>query len=466
MAKRSRQAGKPDRRPAGAKAPAKAPAKPAAKSPDRQVKAPPAAALDEPFELELNAMAHGGSALGRHGKQTVFVPYTIPGERVLARIVTDRGRVAFAEGVRLLDASADRVYPRCPHFGPGRCGRCQWQHLDYEAQILIKQDVLTDQLARIGGFDDATLDAVLLPIIRSPEIWTYNYHMTLHVADDGTPGFPGSAIPGGVPGAPILIDECHIMHPDLLDLLHQLDMDVSGLTRLRLQTDSDHALMLILSVRSEQDLPELLIDFSASINLLTPDHEPANLVGDLHSRYVVGERSFRVTAGSEFRANLSQLGNLGDVVRSMLALTGSEIVLDLYSGTGFFAALIAQDAVQVVTVDSYPPAVLDALNNLAGDDRVTVLEGTVEDLLPRLDVEFDAAIVDPPAEGLSLEAVDALAERRIPRLVYVSSDPATLARDAQRLTAHGYRLAQVQPLDLNPQTYYIDAVALLIYDQA
>ncbi|MBC8170334.1 MAG: TRAM domain-containing protein, partial [Anaerolineae bacterium] len=87
----------------------------------------------ELFEVELTAMAHGGSALGRHEKRTVFIPYTIPGERVLARITKDRGRIAFAEGVKLVEASTDRVYPRCPHFGPGRCGRCHWQHIDYEA---------------------------------------------------------------------------------------------------------------------------------------------------------------------------------------------------------------------------------------------------------------------------------------------------------------------------------------------
>src|SRR5690349_17529942 len=83
------------------------------------------------FELTLTGMAHGGSALGRHDGRTVFVPYTIPGERIMARVTGEKGRVAFAEGVTLLEASADRVFPRCPHFGPGKCGRCQWQHIDY-----------------------------------------------------------------------------------------------------------------------------------------------------------------------------------------------------------------------------------------------------------------------------------------------------------------------------------------------
>ncbi|MBL8157322.1 MAG: TRAM domain-containing protein, partial [Anaerolineae bacterium] len=106
------------------------------------------------FDLDLEAMAHGGSALGRFGQQTVFVPYTIPGERVHARVVAQKGRVLFAEGLTLLESSADRVYPACPHFGPGRCGRCHWQHIAYPAQLLLKQDVLADQLERIGGLTE------------------------------------------------------------------------------------------------------------------------------------------------------------------------------------------------------------------------------------------------------------------------------------------------------------------------
>ena len=106
------------------------------------------------IEVELFGMAHGGSAIGRGGGKTVFIPYTLPGERVKARVTAEKGRVLFAEGVTLVEASSDRVYPECPHFGPGRCGRCQWQFIDYEAQLLLKQDVLTDQLGRVGGFDD------------------------------------------------------------------------------------------------------------------------------------------------------------------------------------------------------------------------------------------------------------------------------------------------------------------------
>src|SRR5258708_26207440 len=129
------------------------------------------------FELELVAMAHGGSALGRHEGRTIFVPYAIPGERIIARITQDKGRFAYAEGVTLLEPSEARVQPRCPHFGPGKCGGCQWQHIDYAAQLEFKRQVAVDQLARIGGFRDLTVHAP----IASPDPWAYRSHVTLHV---------------------------------------------------------------------------------------------------------------------------------------------------------------------------------------------------------------------------------------------------------------------------------------------
>lgn len=411
---------------------------------------------DDLFELELDAMAHGGSALGRHDGRTIFVPYTIPGEIVEARIQRDKGRIAFAEGVRLLDASADRVFPQCPHFGPGRCGRCQWQHIDYAAQLLLKQDVLADQLARIGGFDDADVRAV----IASPQQWGYNHHMMLTAIPDGQLGFAGS-MRGGEPGPLAIIEECHILHPDLLALYNDLDLDFTGLLRLRLQIGTDGAHMMILYVKSEDDAPELSTDVPTSVNLILPDNEPVNLIGESHTRCEIGGREFRITAGADFRANVAQLDTLGQLVRDSLAAAPDSAVLELYAGVGFFSAYIAPVVGLVTLVESFPPAATDADENLADFDNVDIIEGTVEDVLSELAEDYAVAVLDPPAEGLSLDAIDLLGDLAIPRLVYVSADPATLARDAKRLAQKGYALRTVQPIDLNPQTYYIDAVAVL-----
>ena len=410
---------------------------------------------DETFELELTVMAHGGLALGRHDKQTIFVPYTIPGERIEARIVEDKGRIAFAEGVTLIEASADRVYPRCKHFGPGRCGRCQWQHIDYNAQLLLKQDVLADQLERIGGFEDVDIQ----PVLPAPDIWHYNQHITMLADEHGVPGFPATD-----DQRIILIDECHIIHPDLLDVYESLDLQFDGLRRMQLQRGSDGAIMLILTMVND-NAPELVADMPASINMLLSDNEPVNLIGESHSRYEVNGHQFRVTAGSSFRPHVARIPTLVGIVQNMLDTVGAEAILDLYGGVGVFSAFLADRMSMITMIESYPPAVTDAETNLDMYDNIDLIEGTVEDVLLDLDEGYDAAILDPAGDGLSVEALDALVEAALPTLVYVSSDPATLARDAKRLAQQGYQLQTVQPIDLAPQTYYIDSVALLTHSR-
>ena len=180
---------------------------------------------DDIFEMDLKTMAHGGRAMGRHRGQVIFVPYAIPGERIEARLTGRSGRVAFAEGLRLLEASADRVWPQCPHFGPGRCGQCQWQHIDYAAQLLLKQDVLADQLARIGGLDDVEV----LPTIPAPATQGYRWGLTLRVDRAGQPGLPSERA-----GQVVWPEECHVAHPDLLELLPRLELDIEGLRELQL----------------------------------------------------------------------------------------------------------------------------------------------------------------------------------------------------------------------------------------
>ncbi len=412
---------------------------------------------DSLFDLELIAMANGGNAMGRHEGRAIFLPYAIPGERVSARIVEERGRVAFAEGVTLLESSLDRVYPACPHFGPGRCGRCQWQHISYEAQLLLKQDVLADQLSRIGDFSDAAIEQVLLPMLASPAEWGYANHLTFTVTPDGL------ALPSLDKSTLAVIDECHILHPDLLDLLRKVQFeDDTKIQRVKLARGTGGDMMLILSVLDTDDIPEMEMDFTASVNLLLPDNTPVNLIGDLALSIESDGRQFRVTAGSSIRPHTDQLSPLTAAVMHGLNLTGGEKVLDLFGGVGLFSAAVAQRGGRVTLVESYPTACEDARHNLSGLSGVTVIEGTAEHVLSEATVQFDRVIVDPPSEGLSLAVVDALAQSKASRIVYVSSDAATLARDAKRLTKHGFQLVSVQPIDLSPQTYYLDCVATLI----
>jgi 23S rRNA (uracil1939-C5)-methyltransferase len=409
----------------------------------------------ESFELELTAMAHGGSAIGRHEGRAIFVPYAIPGERITARITADRGRYAIARGVLLLEPAEARVYPRCPHFGPGRCGGCHWQHIDYPAQLAFKQQVVRDQLARIGGFGDVPVG----PTVPAPDPWAYRSHVTFHVTPDGQLGFVSTDDQHIIP-----ITECHIIRPELLDLFESLDLDaleMPPLSRVRLQVGTAPDDLLIGLSTADDEPPAVEIDLPVSISFLNADEGALPLIGEGIVRYTIRDRVFRVTAGSFFQVNLPMAEVLAGLVLDRLALKGGESVLDLYSGVGLFSAFIAERAALVTAVESFAPAVDDADANLADLPNVDLIEGAVEDVLPELTTAYDAVVLDPPRAGLQPAALDALAALSPSRIVYVSCDPATLARDARRLAAKGYRLLDVQPVDMFPQTYHIETVATL-----
>ncbi len=381
--------------------------------------------MSDIIELELTGMAHGGSAVGRHENRAVFVTYGIPGERVRARITQDKGRFLNAELVEVLSPAEGRVEARCPHFG--RCGGCHWQHIDYPAQLEFKRQIVRDQMARIGGLPGVTVH----PTIPSPAPWQYRSHATFRVTEDGRPGFFATDDRTIMP-----IDECHIIDPALPDLLTTIQaQSYPPRTRVRLQVGSD-------------DQPAMFV---------MRNNESPNAGATF---YTIKYRTFRCSASSFFQVNLAQAERLVELVLERLMLTGHEQVLDLYSGVGLFTAFIAEQSGRVVAVEIFAPAVIDAKFNLSNLQNVDQYEGTIEAVLRGLRMDFDAAVIDPPRTGMEVKALESLVQHRPSRLVYVSCDPATLARDAKRLAGHGYRLLDVQPVDMFPQTYHVEAVAV------
>ncbi|MEJ2151215.1 MAG: class I SAM-dependent RNA methyltransferase [Chloroflexota bacterium] len=390
---------------------------------------------DDLFELELTAMAHGGAALGRHERRVVFVPYTLPGERIQARLTEERKSFARGEVVEILSPSPHRVEPPCPHFGPGRCGGCHWQHIDYEAQLEFKQTVVRDQLQRIGKFDSPQVR----PTLPSPSPWGYRAYMTFTVDEAGRLGLWSDDNARIVP-----IEECHILDPALLDAFQQLDLDPEGIERVRFQVGSQPDDRMVILSTTDDLAPEIEVDFPVSVNLLLSDNEPVNLIGSPQVSYQVFDRAFQVTAGGFFQSNPPVAEMLVEQVLTRLDL-----------------AFIAPRAGLVVSVESYPPAVTDADANLADLDNVDLVEGSVEAVLDDLAGPIDAAVVDPPRTGLSRAVIEGLIRLAPATLVYVSCDPATLARDARQLAEGGFELLDVQPVDMFPQTYHVECVASL-----
>jgi 23S rRNA (uracil1939-C5)-methyltransferase len=420
------------------------------------------------IELQLTAMAHGGAALGRHEGRVIFVPYALPGETVRVEITDDRGRYAFARVDEVLEPSPDRVTPPCPYFGPTGCGGCQWQHIDYPVQLHFKAEIVADQLTRIGGI----ADPLVRPILPDRSGWAYRNHAQFHPAPDGGLGFQAASAgrPRGQGLGVIAIDECLVLHPLLSDLYATLDLglDVPGLLRLSLRAGTETGDRMLIFETADDLPPGLEIDLPVSCVLLLSDGVHVNLIGHNHIREIVtgrAGRTYRISAPSFFQVNTPQAAQLVRLVTEYLDLQGGETVLDAYCGVGLFTAHLAERAGLVVGVELAPAAVADLLENTASLDNVEVIEGPVEAVLPDLDVPLDAAVVDPPRAGVDRFALDALVARRPGRLVYVSCDPATLARDAKRLTRAGYRLVEVQPVDMFPQTYHVESVALFVSEE-
>ncbi|MBC7227061.1 MAG: class I SAM-dependent RNA methyltransferase [Thermoflexales bacterium] len=401
--------------------------------------------------LQLTGIAHGGAALGRHEGKVVFVPYALPGETVRAEVVEDRPRYARARLVDILEPSPERVGPPCPYFGPEGCGGCHLQHAAYPLQLRLKAQVVVEQLARIGGLADPPVR----PTLPDPTGWAYRNQARFHPAPSGGLGFCLEDRRDVVP-----IDECPILHPYLSELYDALDLDLPDLTALTLRAGVATGDRMLILETAEDEAPELEIDLPLSCVLLTSDGVPVPLIGQAYITERVAGYAYRVSAPSFFQANTAQAERLVSLVLDYLALEGREVVLDGYCGVGLFTLPLAERAGLVVAVEANPAAVRDLLENTADLENVEVVEGPVEAVLADRAEALDAAVVDPPRTGLSPEALEGLLAARPARLVYVSCDPATLARDARRLTAAGYRLEVVQPVDMFPQTYHIETVSL------
>jgi 23S rRNA (uracil1939-C5)-methyltransferase len=369
--------------------------------------------------VRLTSMTYSGDALGRLDGKVIFVAGGIAGERVRVALTEERRDFARGRVLDVIEPAPERMTPRCRYFGfdETACGGCHWQHVDYAAQLRFKADIVREQLRRIGRLDAAPVSAVR-ETIPSPALWAYRNHAQFSVTPDGHLGFQAARRQRVIP-----IDECHVIQPAILEWLLENRTVGAGPSRIGVRAPG-------------LDRP----------------------VSEIHVR----DATFRVSADSFFQVNPSLIETLLDQVMGKLNLRGHEIVLDAYCGVGLFSRFIAPRARRVIGIESNFSAVADARENLAAWDNVELHAGLIEDLLPQIPDRLDAVVVDPPRAGCGPRVVRALIDRHVDRVVVVSCDPATLARDLRLWVTHGYTLMEVQPIDMFPQTYHIETVTLLV----
>jgi len=407
------------------------------------------------FDIELEKLTYGGDAMGRLEEplmgtrgRAVFVPFAAPGERVRIRLTEEKRNFARGEIVEVLEASPHRILPRCKHFGS--CGGCHYQHLPYEEQLKAKTEILRDQLMRIGKIENPPVQMM----VASPSPWNCRNHVQFHLTEDGKLGYVRALSP-----AVFAVEECHLPEGFLNEIWPELEFEPgTNVERVSLRAGKDDDAMLILE-SSSPDSPGLEIEAGISVAHLF-EEDAVVIAGNDHILISVLGRDFRVSPASFFQVNTAMAEKMVKHLAENLPISQSSTVLDVYCGAGLFSAFLAPKCERVIGIESSPSACEDFSFNLDEFDHVELYEGTAEDVIPHLEVKPDVILVDPPRAGLETRVVDGLLKLNPQVIAYVSCDPSTLARDVRRLIDGGYKLKDITPFDLFPQTYHIESISL------
>ena len=403
-------------------------------------------------EITLTTFTYGGDAMGRlPDGRAIFVPFGLPEERVRVRLREEKKNFARGEMIEIIESSPERIPAKCKHFG--ECGGCHYQHMPYEKQLQIKTDILRDQLTRIGKIENPPVQTM----VASPSPWNYRNHVQFSLTDGGKLGFVGA----GLKPAPtvIAIEECHLPEPSINDFWVQLEFEPeTGIEHVSLRAGKDEELMLILESDSPEP-PELEIEAGISITHIYEGNTVV-IAGTDHIVSHVLDRDFKVSAGSFFQVNAVMAGKMVEHLLACLPVSLSTTLLDVYCGVGLFSAFFAPKCGRVIGVESSASACEDFTVNLDEFDNVELYEGNAEVVIPHLEAKPDIVVVDPPRAGLDKAVVDGILKLSPKLIAYVSCDPSTLARDAARLINGGYRLKDVTPFDLFPQTYHIESISI------
>ncbi|MBE9178194.1 23S rRNA (uracil(1939)-C(5))-methyltransferase RlmD [Oculatella sp. LEGE 06141] len=442
----------------------------------------------ELVEVTIIDLNHSGEGVGRYDGRVVFVPDTVVGDRLLARLVRVKPKYAYGKLHELLDASPHRIRPNC--IVADKCGGCQWQHVEYQHQLNAKHHLVLHDLEKIGGFTHPRVD----PVLPATACLGYRNKAT----------YPLSSLVSGQVQAGyyqkgshslINLNRCPVQDPRLNPLLAEVKWDIQrrgwriydekyhrGQLRhlgLRMGRRTGEVLLTLISKDAdldgiEEQAEDWLNRYPGLVGVfLNINSDRTNAIFGAETRCIAGQPylneefaglQFQIQPTTFFQVHTEQAEALLNVIEEELDLQGSEILLDAYCGIGTLTLPLARRVQQAVGLEVQPEAVEQARLNaeLNAITNATFEAGTVERLLPALTLTPTIVLLDPPRKGCDKSVLEALLTIGSDRIVYVSCNPSTLARDLKILCQTGaYRLTRVQPADFFPQTAHVEAVAFL-----
>lgn len=450
----------------------------------------PPVTKDDLLQLTIEDLTSNGEGVGRFKGFTVFVPGALPQETVTARVISVQKHYARALLRELIQTSPQRTESKCRTYR--RCGGCQLQHLSYGEQLQFKQRVVEQAFMRIGKVEKVRV----LPTMGMDNPWAYRNKAQFPLTERNGHIVAGFFAPRS--HQVVEISECFLQHPQInmvlqrfLSVANELEIPVynenSGtgfLRHLLVRVAVTTGELMVAVVTTSADTPrltELVKGMTTGIPkitsfLLNINSKRTNVI--LGSRWRVlygsptitdylGPYRFCISGGSFFQVNPFQTVRLYEQARAYARLTGHEVVIDAYCGIGSISLFLAEQAQFVHGIEVVPAAIDDARQNALenGVKNAEFHVGEVERVLPQLTAQGilcpDVVVLDPPRRGCRPEALLALSSVRPDRIVYISCNPATLARDIGVLTVRGYEVQEVQPVDMFPQTYHVETVVKL-----
>ena len=443
---------------------------------------PPVAKNDD-IVVTIESLTNEGQGVARVDGFAVFVVGALAGEEVKAHVIKVSSSFAIAKAVEILSPSPDRVRPACPVFS--QCGGCTLWHLSYPAQLRQKQQWVQDALTRLGGFSNVPMQQIMG--MEEPTRYRNKGSFPFDAVGNGVVfGFYAERSHRLVP-----FSDCLIQDERIVDAARRVaawanacgipvydeTTDEGQLRHVVARTTAEGELMIVVVTKGQLKKKDDLLSFLEDVDSVWHNENPKQtnvvfgekftpLSGKQTLTEVIGGKRFSVSPQSFLQINRVQTQALYQTAREFLAAKPGETIVDAYCGVGTISLLLAGDCARVIGIEQVAPAIEDAKANAKtnGIMNAEFLCGNVEDVLPRLFVEgnaIDAIVLDPPRKGCEEAALAAIAKSSANRVVYVSCNPATLARDCKYLSEHGFSLSAVRPVDMFPQTCHVETVVLM-----